>query len=136
MGGDLGDAAGGQSRGEGRAWRRPAGEERDMVRSGRRGCWTKAEILGQDMIEPPGDRLGRIDPGDGPRRKLLKLRQQQRIMRAGEHDQSVRTPPFSTKLGAISAASAAASIGSPFMKASARPASLVEPTSVTSQWAA
>jgi len=46
----------------------------------------EAEVLTQNMVGSARDRRSRIDPLYGPGRQPFELLDQQRIMRAGQHD--------------------------------------------------
>ncbi len=106
------------------------GEDRDRVMPAR----PLGRDLGpQQLPDAPCDRRCRVDPLHRPGRDAPHRLQQQRVMRAGERHHIGAAPSFSTKQGAISAAMASSSTRSPFKAASARPASPVAPTSVTSQ---
>ncbi len=106
------------------------------IHAGFRGMGAKTAPPPVPRGRAPAPRAARWrEPGRSTRRagcKRLEARQQQRIVRAGQHDM-IRAAPFAFhKQGAISARMASSATSSPRNARSARPASAFEPTSVTS----
>ncbi len=56
------------------------------------GCFSASPDRPEQLRHAAGDRRRRVDPGDRPGRQPLQALEQQRIMRAGEHDR-VGAPP-------------------------------------------